>query len=92
MRNVVFLLLLSVFLFPACGPKGSKTLNMNRVKRIEFTSNRPDDEGCADPADESKKLPLGTKYCLNPTGEQGGGDLYVCKADGAWYKTSEKCP
>ena len=92
MRKPTVVLSLSFLLLSGCVSNSRKTLDMNRVKRIEFTSDKPDADGCADPADPSKRLPLGTKYCLNPTGNPGDGDLYVCKTDGAWYKTSEKCP
>jgi hypothetical protein len=67
--------LLLVFSFSACTSGGKKTLNMSRVKRIEFTADRSNVEGCADPAEPSKRLPLGTKYCLNPTGNKGDGNL-----------------
>jgi hypothetical protein len=72
--------------------KSVKTLDMSRVARIEFTSTIGDSDGCADPADPAKRLPVGTKYCLNPTGNPGDGDLYVCNTDGSWYRTGEKCP
>jgi hypothetical protein len=78
--------------FSTCHSNSRKSLNMNRVKRIEFTSSGPEAEGCADPADPAKRLPLGTKYCLNPTGDPGDGYLYVCQADGSWNRTEEKCP
>lgn len=84
--------LLTILTLAACEPQNKKTLDMTRVKRIEFTSNRPDTDGCADPADPSKSLPVGTKYCLNPTGNPGDGYLYVCKTDGSWNRTDEKCP
>jgi hypothetical protein len=91
-HKVILAILMSVLLYTACSYQSKKTLDMSRVKRIEFTATGNNSGGCPDPADSSLRLPLGTKYCLNPTGNKGDGNLYVCKEDGGWERTEEKCP
>jgi hypothetical protein len=74
----------------------SARLDVTGIGRIEFVPPTLDPakqtgEGCADPANPSVKKPVGSTYCLNPTGLPNDGETFACKSDGFWWNTHSKC-
>ena len=75
-------------------PNASRGLEHNAlqgIKRIEFDGSKSGANGCADPANPSNLKPVGSTYCLNPTGNQNEGDLFQCNSDGFWWNIHQKC-
>ena len=82
----------STFSFVSPSSPESKTAKiLSKFERFEVKGARSEGDGCVDPANTDVKKPVGSKYCLNPTGAQDDGDLYECRDDGAWWKMYQKC-